>query len=83
MNSKVSVASDVPMSSSTVEIVLHVWTCGVEKGSGFGEWVGPQACGKFGAVYFQHGTRVERGLPHPLITTTPSKGLFTFQGFHM
>ncbi len=38
-------ASNVPMSSPTVETVYHVWACGLEK----------EAVGE-GAVNFQHGT---------------------------
>jgi hypothetical protein len=60
--------SHVLMSSSLGKIVSHMWVCEV-KGGRLGEGVRLVACW---AVDFQHGSRVERGLHHALMATTPT-----------
>ncbi len=74
----VEMASDVLVSFSIAEIMLHVQACAVEKGADLEERVSPVACGKRGRVDFQHETRIRVMLDSHLVpmATTPSKGLF-------
>jgi hypothetical protein len=55
----VEMASDVLMSFSIAEIMLHVWACAVQKGADLEEKVSLVACGKWGRVDFQHETRIK------------------------
>jgi hypothetical protein len=69
------------MSSSQLKLCYMWGTCGLKRKWALGKGWGLYLVGTR-AVDFQHGTRMERGLRHAVMTTTLSKELLTCSCIH-